>query len=111
MSQDNTSVLVTLPALTVLILRETARANICPRKDFEKSWFRVVIPVAKTQAYQDGEDIYMCYTAFNGRDQPRVALTSIKLSDFLNKNWKWTEPVLILPRKLLTKTQPYSPER
>jgi predicted GH43/DUF377 family glycosyl hydrolase len=39
----------------------------------------------------------MCYTAYNGKDLPRVALTHIKLEDFLNKHWNWTDPVLISP--------------
>lgn len=42
-----------------------------------------------------GDKIYACYTAFNGRDRPRVALTSIFVKDFLAKNWSWTKPVLI----------------
>ncbi|MCX7589551.1 MAG: hypothetical protein N2Z85_01255 [Patescibacteria group bacterium] len=42
----------------------------------------------------EGEDkIYMTYTACdNGL---RVALTSINVDDFLNKNWKWEKPALI----------------
>jgi len=42
----------------------------------------------------EGEDnLYMTYTACdNGL---RVGLTSIKVADFLNKKWKWKEPVLI----------------
>jgi predicted GH43/DUF377 family glycosyl hydrolase len=42
------------------------------------------------------DTIYMCYTAFDGR-LPRVALTSIAISDFLAKRWKWARPVLISP--------------
>lgn len=39
--------------------------------------------------------IYMFYTAYNGKSPPRVALSSIKESDFLTHNWLWTEPILI----------------
>jgi predicted GH43/DUF377 family glycosyl hydrolase len=39
--------------------------------------------------------IYMCYTAFDGRNPPRVALTWIKVDDFLNQKWNWAKPVLI----------------
>lgn len=42
-----------------------------------------------------GNKIYMCYTAFDGRNPPRVALTWIKVDDFLNQKWNWTKPVLI----------------
>ena len=44
-----------------------------------------------------GQTIYMCYTAFDGIGPPRVAITSIKEKDFLDKNWKWEKPVLITP--------------
>jgi predicted GH43/DUF377 family glycosyl hydrolase len=44
-----------------------------------------------------GDRLYMTYTAYDGRNPPRVALTSIALSDFLNKNWNWDKPKLISP--------------
>jgi predicted GH43/DUF377 family glycosyl hydrolase len=42
----------------------------------------------------DGK-LYMTYTAFDGRNPPRVALTSIKADDFANKKWNWEKPVFI----------------
>lgn len=44
-----------------------------------------------------GDRIYMCYTAYDGKDPPRVAFTSIGVKDFLAHQWKWKEPVLISP--------------
>ncbi|HUC31266.1 MAG TPA: hypothetical protein VMR99_01085 [Candidatus Paceibacterota bacterium] len=44
-----------------------------------------------------GNRIYMCYTAFDGNDPPRVALTSIDAKDFVDHQWKWTKPILISP--------------
>jgi len=44
-----------------------------------------------------GKIIYMCYTAFDGIGPPRVAVTSIKEEDFLQKKWKWKKPILITP--------------
>lgn len=44
-----------------------------------------------------GDTIYMCYTAFDGIGPPRVAITSIKEKDFLQKKWKWERPTLITP--------------
>jgi len=41
--------------------------------------------------------IYMCYTAANDVSNTRVALTSIREEDFLNKEWKWEKPILISP--------------
>lgn len=40
---------------------------------------------------------YMCYTAFDGMNPPCVALTSIKVQDFLNRRWDWEKPKLISP--------------
>jgi predicted GH43/DUF377 family glycosyl hydrolase len=44
-----------------------------------------------------GKNIYMFYTAFDGIDPPRVAVTSISENNFLAKNWQWEAPVLITP--------------
>jgi predicted GH43/DUF377 family glycosyl hydrolase len=44
-----------------------------------------------------GDTIYMCYTAYNGTEPPRVALTSITKKDFLAQRWNWSKPVLISP--------------
>lgn len=44
-----------------------------------------------------GNKIYMCYTAFDGKNPPRVALTWIKIDDFLKQKWNWAKPVLISP--------------
>lgn len=41
------------------------------------------------------DKIYMCYTAFDGVNVPRVALTWILEKDFLDKKWNWSKPVLI----------------
>src|SRR3989344_5691644 len=43
------------------------------------------------------ESIYMCYTAYDGKNYPRIALTSITVDDFLGQRWNWREPVLISP--------------
>lgn len=44
-----------------------------------------------------GGTIYACYTAYNGKDQPRIALTSISVKDFVSRRWKWASPVLLSP--------------
>ncbi len=41
--------------------------------------------------------LYLTYTAFDGTNPPRVALSSIALSDFLQKKWNWDKPKLISP--------------
>ena len=42
-----------------------------------------------------GGRLYMTYTAFDGRNPPSVALTSIDVDDFLQQRWSWSAPVPI----------------
>lgn len=69
-----------------------------PRENFEKK--------TSTRGNSGCEDpritriddrLYMTYTAYDGKNPPRVALTSILVSDFLEKNWIWEKPKLISP--------------
>ena len=58
-----------------------------------------------------GDRIYMTYVAFNGYSEPRIALTSISVKDFLNHNWLWTHPVLISKPGVVTKSACILPEK
>ena len=62
-----------------------------PREDFEKKGCE------DPRLTKFDDTIYMCYTAYDGKSEPRVALTSIAISDFLAKHWNWAKPVLISP--------------
>ncbi|HVZ11503.1 MAG TPA: hypothetical protein VG965_00570 [Patescibacteria group bacterium] len=44
-----------------------------------------------------GDRLYLTYTAYDGANPPRVALSSISLSDFLSKKWNWDTPKLVSP--------------
>ncbi len=55
--------------------------------------------------------IYMTYTAFNGKIAPGVAMTSIKINDFLNKKWNWAEPKLISEPGKIQKNWVIFPEK
>lgn len=44
-----------------------------------------------------GDRVYITYTAFNGTDPPRIALSSISAADMQARRWQWSEPVLISP--------------
>ena len=58
------------------------------------------------------DKFYMTYTAFDGGNPPGVALTSIKVEDFLNRRWeKWEMPVLISPPNELHKNWVLFPEK
>mgnify|MGYP001589826551 CR=1 FL=1 len=69
-----------------------------PREDFESKKIALGNSGCEDpRLTKIGKVIYMCYTAFNGIGPARVAITSIKEKDFLQKNWKWKKPVLITP--------------
>lgn len=55
--------------------------------------------------------VYMTYVAYNGRDPPRVAFTSISLEDFRKENWNWQKPVLISAPGVVDKNACLLPEK
>jgi beta-1,2-mannobiose phosphorylase / 1,2-beta-oligomannan phosphorylase len=57
------------------------------------------------------DKIYLTYVAYDGRSQPRVALSSIMLKDFLAKKWNWKKPVLISPPQIVDKNACILPEK
>ena len=58
-----------------------------------------------------GEDIFMCYTAVDAKNAPRVALTSIKTNDLVEKKWNWENPKLISPPGIDDKDACILPEK
>ncbi len=69
-----------------------------PRADFEKK--------KKPNCFSGCEDpritkigdrYYLLYTAFDGVNPPRVAMSYIKTKDFYSKNWNWSEPKIVSP--------------
>ena len=83
-----------------------------PRADFEKKEnsndnFGCEDP----RIVQIGDTLYMNYTAYDGIT-PRVAVSSIKVNDFLNKKWsEWSEPYVITPPKIPNKDSVIFPEK
>lgn len=55
--------------------------------------------------------LYMTYVAYNGWDCPRVAITSIALTDFLNERFLWEKPVLITSPDVVDKSACLFPEK
>jgi predicted GH43/DUF377 family glycosyl hydrolase len=47
-----------------------------------------------------GKSVYMLYTAYNGKELPHVALTSIPLDNFVKRKWDWKAPVIISPENV-----------
>jgi beta-1,2-mannobiose phosphorylase / 1,2-beta-oligomannan phosphorylase len=57
------------------------------------------------------DKFYMTYTAFNGWQPPKVALTSIAVDDFLKQRWNWQYPVIISPPGEMHKNWVIFPEK
>ena len=113
MAEDNTSVFGYARSNDGVHITERAPEPVyVPRETFEQ----------KTQSNGNSgcEDprltriagkIYMCYTAFDGKNLPRVAFTWIREKDFLKQKWNWAKPVLISPPDLDDKDALLFPEK
>ncbi|MCL4529283.1 MAG: glycosidase, partial [Chloroflexi bacterium] len=99
MSEDNTSVVGYASSVDgVHISKRLQDPVYTPRAAFEQK----TVPGGNSgcedpRVTQIGKNIYMLYTAFDGKGPPRVALTSIDADDFDSHKWNWTPPVLISP--------------
>jgi beta-1,2-mannobiose phosphorylase / 1,2-beta-oligomannan phosphorylase len=69
-----------------------------PREDFEQKLHENGYSGCEDPRITRIDDRYfMCYTAYDGVNPPRVAMTSILVEDFLKRNWKWEKAQLISP--------------
>ena len=113
MSEDNTSVLGYATSKNGLDIDYRASEPIyIPRETFEQKTH----PGGNSGCEDPrltklGNKIYMCYTAYDGSNPPRVALTSILEKDFLKQKWNWEKPVLISPPDLDDKDACVFPEK
>lgn len=57
------------------------------------------------------DTVYLIFTAFDGWNSIRLALTSISLNDFKNKKWNWKKTVLISPPGEIHKNWVLFPEK
>jgi len=97
MGGDNTSVFGYATSDDGLHIKERSPEPIyVPRADFEKK-----LSAGANSGCEDaritklGNRFYVCYTAYDSKDSPRVAFSSISAEDFLNKKWNWSMPTLI----------------
>jgi predicted GH43/DUF377 family glycosyl hydrolase len=58
-----------------------------------------------------GNKLYMTYVYYDGVNHPRVALTSITVSNFRKKNWDWSDPVIISRPGVVNKNACILPEK
>ena len=99
MSDDNTSVIGYASSADGYNFEDRPREPIyTPRENFEAK----LVPGGNSgcedpRLTRIGDMIYLLYTAFNGRSEPRVALSYIKVDDFISRCWNWSRPILISP--------------
>ena len=113
MSEDNTSTLGYASSKNALTIDERISKPIyVPREEFESK----KVPNGNSgcedpRIIRMGNKLYMCYTAYNGIQPPRVALSTIEMDDFLKKDWKWSKPILITPPGIDDKDACIFPEK
>lgn len=113
MSEDNTSVFGYASTRDGIHIDERLPEPIyVPRESFEQK----LIPGGNSGAEdprltQIGNKIYMLYTALDGKNPPRVALTSISAKDFLAQKWNWAKPITISPHDFDDKDAALFPEK
>ena len=113
MSDDNTSTLGYASSVDgVHITKRSEEPAYTPRESFEQK----LVPGGNSgcedpRLTQLGDTIYMCYTAFDGKDPPRVAFASIAAKDFDDHKWNWAKPVLISPPGMDDKDAALFPEK
>ncbi len=66
-----------------------------PREPFESKYQPGFSGCEDPRLTMIGDTIYMCYTAYDGINPPRIALSTIAVDDFVNHRWHWTRPRLI----------------
>ncbi|MEI6238559.1 MAG: hypothetical protein WCP15_03440 [bacterium] len=58
-----------------------------------------------------GDRIYVCYTAYDGVQKPRVAVSYISKKDFLDRKWNWSMPIPLTPAGIDDKDACLFPEK
>ncbi|MFH0890967.1 MAG: hypothetical protein V1856_02965 [Candidatus Liptonbacteria bacterium] len=113
MSADNTSVLGYAASVDGYKIDERLPEPIyVPREGFENKMVSGGNSGCEDpRLMKIGSRIYMLYTAYNGKDVPRVAMTSISSKDFLAHRWDWRKPVLVSPPGMDDKDAAFFPKK
>lgn len=82
-----------------------------PREDFESRKVDGNSGCEDPRITLMDDNLYMCYTAFTGTGNTRVALTSIKTTDFIARRWNWTKPLLVSAPEVYDKDACILPEK
>jgi predicted GH43/DUF377 family glycosyl hydrolase len=113
MSEDNTSVIGFASSGDGYTFEDQPPEPIyTPRENFEAK----LVPGGNSgcedpRLTRIDDTIYMLYTAFNGRSEPRVALTHISVDDFIARCWNWSRPILISPPNVPDKDAAIFPKK
>lgn len=96
MGDDDTSVLGYALSQDGLHIDERLREAVyVPREAFEMKYHPGFSGCEDPRLTRLGDTIYMCYTAYDGVNPPRIALSTIKVNDLFVKSWNWSTPRLI----------------
>ena len=113
MSEDNTSVIGFASSGDGYTFEDQPPEPIyTPRENFEAT----LVPGGNSgcedpRLTRIDDTIFMLYTAFNGRSEPRVALTHISVDDFIARCWNWSRPILISPPNVPDKDAAIFPKK
>lgn len=110
---DNTSVIGYAATKNGIKITERSPEPVyVAREEFEKRKGGDTSGCEDPRLIKIGNTIYMVYTAFNGVDAWRAALTSISAKDFAAKKWdKWSKPQLVTPDGVQDKDGALFPEK
>lgn len=112
MAEDNTSVLGYASSPDGFNVEERLAEPIyLPKEPFEMKKNPGNSGCEDPRITKIGDRFYMCYTAYDAKNPTRVALTSIKVEDFLAHRWNWEKPVLISPPGIDDKNACILPEK
>jgi len=112
MSNDNTSTIGYAISKNGLSIDERLDEPIyVPREDFEVKKRSGNSGCEDPRIIQVDDRLYMFYTAVNAVDMPRVAVSNIKVKDFLERKWNWSKPVVITPPGIMDKDTSIVPEK
>lgn len=96
MGDDDTSVLGYASTTDGLHLDERLEEPVyTPREGFEIKHQPGFSGCEDPRLSRIDDTIYMCYTAYDGINPPRIGLSSIKVDAFVAHKWEWARPRLI----------------
>ncbi len=96
MGKDDTSVLGYAASDDGVKIEERLSDPIyTPRESFEKKLKLGYSGCEDPRITKIDDKFYMCYTAYDGENPTKIALSSISVVDFLEKRWNWSKPIII----------------